>query len=145
MRRRFGNTPKRYGISLQGTRIDDVHPQSETNSIPSQFVRGRVLRSQCMRRRTSGSRRTLQTASLQRFCSSRDGFRFGTTHSAAQRTRRTQAYRNTMHGFSTVDARKTSLGGASEHKRQHCRSLHETSGWTENAVARKENWTSNLG
>ena len=41
--------------------------------------------------------------------------------------------------------RKTSVGGSSGHEEQCCRSLHETSGWTENAVARKETWTSNLG
>ena len=31
------------------------------------------------------------------------------------------------------------------HEEQHHRSLHETSEWIENAVARKETWTSNLG
>ena len=31
------------------------------------------------------------------------------------------------------------------HEEQHCRSLHETSEWIENAVARKETWTSNPG
>ena len=40
---------------------------------------------------------------------------------------------------------KTSVGGSSGHERQYCWSLHETSGWTENAVARKETWTSNPG
>ena len=31
------------------------------------------------------------------------------------------------------------------HEEQHCRSPHETSGWIENAVARNEIWTSNVG
>ena len=31
------------------------------------------------------------------------------------------------------------------HEEQHCRSPHETSEWIENAVARKEIWTSNPG
>ena len=64
--------------------------------------------------------------SLQRCSSSRDGFRFGTTHSTAQRIGRTQAYRNTMLGNTTVDTRKTSVGGVSGHERQHCRSLRLT-------------------
>ena len=42
-----------------------------------------------LRRRTVGTRRPLQGTSLQRFSSSRDGFRLGKTHSAAQATRRT--------------------------------------------------------
>ena len=75
--------------------------------------------------------KTLQGTAQQRFSSPRDGFRFGTTPSAAQRTKRTQAHRNVMFGHTTVDVRKTSVGGASEHERQYCRSLHETSGWTE--------------
>ena len=40
---------------------------------------------------------------------------------------------------------KVSVGGSSGHERQYCRSHHETSAWTENAVARKETWTSNPG
>ena len=40
-----------------------------------QFMRSRVLRSQCLRRRTSGTCRTLPRTALQRFSSSRDGFR----------------------------------------------------------------------
>ena len=44
------------------------------------FVRSRVLRSQCLPMRTSGvSPETLQRTSLQRFSSSRDGFRFDTS------------------------------------------------------------------
>ena len=57
-----------------------------------------LLRSQCLRRRTSGTCRTLQGTALQRFSSSRDGLRFGKTHSTAQGTRRTQTYRNAMLG-----------------------------------------------
>ena len=53
--------------------------------------------------------------------------------------------RTAVHVFTTVDTRQTSIGGASENERQYCRPLHETSGWTENAVARKETWTSNPG
>ena len=62
----------------------------ETDSDQSQLMRRRVPRSQCLRRRIVGTRRTLQGTSLQRFSSSRDGFRFGKTHSTGQGTRRTQ-------------------------------------------------------
>ena len=72
---RFGNAPKRYAISLQCTRCDDVQLMPETDRNQSQLLRCRVLPSQCLRRRTSGSRRTLQKTSLQRFSSSRKGFR----------------------------------------------------------------------
>ena len=51
-----------------------------------------VLRSQCLRRRTVGTRRTLQGTSLQSFSSSRNGLTLGKTHSAAPRTRRTQTH-----------------------------------------------------
>ena len=129
--------------SVAGYR-DDVQPKSETVCNQTQFMRSRVLRSQCLRRRIVGIRRTLQGTALQRFSSSRDGFRFGTTHSTAQETRWTLACRNTMLGNTTVDTRKVSVGGSSGHERQYCRSHHETSVWTENAVARKETWTSNL-
>ena len=40
---------------------------------------------------------------------------------------------------------KTSIGESNGHEEQHCRSLHETSGWIANAVARKESWTLNPG
>ena len=52
---------------------------SETASDQCQFMRSRVLRSQSLRRRTDGTRRALQGTSLQRFGSSRDGFRLGKT------------------------------------------------------------------
>ena len=71
---------------------DDVKQEPERDRNQSQFLRSRVLRSQCLRRRTSGSCRTLQRNSLQRFSSSPNGFRFGTSHSTAQETRRTQAH-----------------------------------------------------
>ena len=45
----------------------------------------------------------------------------------------------------TVDTGETSICESSGHEEQYCRSLHETSGWTGNAVARKETWTSNPG
>ena len=67
---------------------DNVQPESETDSDQSKFSRSRVLRSQCLRRRTVGTRRTLPGTSLQRFSSSRDGFRLGKTHSTAKVTRR---------------------------------------------------------
>ena len=89
------------------------------------------------------TRKTLQGTSQQSFSSSRDGFRFGKTPCAAQGTRRTPAYRNTMLGNTTVDTRKTSVGGASGHEEQHCRSLHETSGWIANTF--DEAWAANLG
>ena len=53
------------------TQRDDVQPKSETDSDQSQFMRSRVLRSQCLHRRTVGTRRTLQGTSLQSFSSSR--------------------------------------------------------------------------
>ena len=43
------------------------------------------------------------------------------------------------------DTRETSVCESSGHEEQHCRSLHETSGWIANTVAREETWTSNLG
>ena len=67
------------------------------------------LRSQCLRRRTSGTRRNSS-----RSCTANVSVRLemdsasGTTHSTAQRTRRTQC-RNTLRGYSTVDTRKTCL------------------------------------
>ena len=73
----------------------NVQPESETDSDQSQFMRSRVLRSQHLRRRTVGTRRTLQGTALQRCSSSRDGFRLGKTHSTAQGTRRTQTHRKT--------------------------------------------------
>ena len=109
MGRRFSNAPKRYGISLQCAGSDDVQQKSEADSNQSQFMRGRVLRIQCLRRRTSGTRRSLQGTAPQPSSSSRDGFRSRTTHSTAQRTRRTQAYRKTMLGCTTVDMKKKRL------------------------------------
>ena len=105
----------------------------------------RVLRSQCLRKRTVGTRRTLQRTSLQRFSSSRDRFRLGKTHSTAQGTRRTRTYRNTMPCNTPVDPRETFVGESSGHEEQHCRSLHETSGWIAKTVAREETRTSNSG
>ena len=42
------------------TRSDDVQKEPETGSSQSQFLRSRVLSRECLRRRTSGSRRTLR-------------------------------------------------------------------------------------
>ena len=81
----------------------------------------------------------LQGTSPQRFSSSRDGFRLGKALSTAQRTRRTQTYRNTMLCNTTF------VGESSGHEEQHCRSLHETSGLIANTVAREETWNSNPG
>ena len=136
--RRFGNTPECYGISLQCAERDTVQPKSETDSDQSQFVRSSVLRSQCLRRRTVGTRRTLKGTSL-------NGFRLGKIHSAAQGTRWTQTHRDTMPCNTTMDTRETFVGESSGHEERHCRSLHETSGWIANTVAREETWTSHLG
>ena len=46
---------------------DTVQPESETDSDQSQFMRSRFPRSQCLRRRTVGTRRTLQETSQRRF------------------------------------------------------------------------------
>ena len=139
------HTPKCYGISLRCTERDKVQPMSVTDSDQSQFLRSRVLRSQCLRTRTVGTRRTLQGTLLHRlqFVSRWTKIRQDTFYSAG--TRRTQTYRNTMHCNTTVDTRKTFVGESSGHEEQHCRCLHETSGWIANAVARKETWTSNPG
>ena len=64
-------------------------------------------------------------------------------HSTAQGTRRTQTHRNTMPCNTTVYTRETFVGESSGHEEQHCRSLHGTSGWIANTVAREETWTSN--
>ena len=48
MDRRFGNAPKRHGISLQCAGRDDVQPKSEADSNQSQLTPSRVLRSQCL-------------------------------------------------------------------------------------------------
>ena len=141
----FDNTPKCYGISLRCTERDSVQPMSETDSDQSQFMRSRVLRSKCSCKRTVGTRRSLEGTSLQRFSSSRDGFRLGKTHSTAYGTSPTQTHRNTMRGNTTVDTRETSISVSSGHEEQHCRSLHGTSGWIANTVAREETWTSNPG
>ena len=60
-------------------------------------------------------------------------------------TQGTQTHFNTMLGSTTVDTRETSLCESSGHEKQHCRSLHETSGWIANTVACEETWTSNPG
>ena len=86
--------PKCHGISLRCTECENVQPKPETNSDQPQFLRSRVLRSQCLRRTTVGTRRTLRGTSLERFSSSRGGFKLGKTHSTGKRTRRTQTYRN---------------------------------------------------
>ena len=122
---RFGNTPKCYGISLRCTERDTVQLESATDSNQSQFMRSRVLRSQCLSRRTVGTRGTLEGTSLQRFSSSRDGLRLGKTHSTAQGTRRTQTHWNTMLGNTAVDTREMSICGSSGYEEQHCRSLEE--------------------
>ena len=78
--RRFGNTPECYGISLRCTDRNDVQPKSEADCNQSQFSRSRVQRRLCLRRRTVVTHRTLR-GTLQRFSSSRDGFRLGKTQS----------------------------------------------------------------
>ena len=44
-----------------------------------------------------------------------------------------------------IREKRLSVGRVDTKNNKYCRSLHETSGRTENAVARKETWTSNLG
>ena len=44
-----------------------------------------------------------------------------------------------------IREKRLSVGRVDTKSNKYCRSLHETSGWTENAVARKETWTSNPG
>ena len=105
----------------------------KANCNQSQFMRSRVLRSQCLRRRIVGTRSTLQGTSLKSFSSSRNGFRLGNTHSAAQRTRWTQTHRDTMLVNTAVGTRETSICKSSGHEEHYCRSLHETSGWIEHS------------
>ena len=50
-----------------------------------------------------------------------------------------------MFCHTTVDTRETFVGESSGHEEQHCRSLHETSGWIANTVAGEETWTPNPG
>ena len=45
----------------------------------------------------------------------------------------------------TVDARETSICESNGHEEQHCRSLHETSGWIANTIICEEAWASNPG
>ena len=122
------------------------HHMSEADSNQSQFMRSRVLRSQCLRRRIVGTRRTLQGTS-QRFSSSRDGFRLGKTHSAAQRSRWTQTHRDTMLVNTAVDTRKNVYrwGEWTQKTILQISSRNTWIGWTENDVARKETWTANPG
>ena len=43
--------------------------------------------------------------------------------------------------FATVDQRKTPVGWTREYEKQYSRPLHEVFGWTTNAVALEESWT----
>ena len=117
---------------------------SETASDQSQFMRSRVPRSQCLRR-TDVTRRTLQGTSLQRFSSSRDGFRLGKTTFYSAGDQADSNTSNTMPCNTTVYTRETFVDDSSGHEEQHCRSLHGTSGWIANTAAREETWTSNPG
>ena len=74
----------RYHCNVQER--DDVQPKSEADSNQFQFMRKRVVLSQCLRKKTSGTRTTLQGTVIQSFSSFRDGFISSTTHSTAQRT-----------------------------------------------------------
>ena len=71
--------------------------------------------------------------------------RLGKIQTTAQGTRQIQTYRNTMPCNTTGYSRETSICESSGREEQHCRTLYETSGWSANAVARKETWTSNPG
>ena len=88
------------------------------------------FRSQCLRRRTGGTRRTLQETSLHDNVSVRLEMDSDSARHIlfAQGTRRTQTHRKTMLGNATVDTRETSICESSGHQEQHCRSLYETSG-----------------
>ena len=118
---------------------------SETASDQCQFMRSRVLRSKCLRRRTDGTRRALQGTSLQRFGSSRDGFRLGKTtfYSAGDQADSNTSKYDALQ-YNSVHERNV-CRDSSGHEEQHCRSLHGTSGWIANTVAREETWTSNPG
>ena len=69
----------------------------------------------------------LEGTSLQSLSSSRNGFRLGKTHSAAQRTRWTQTHRDAVLVNTAVDTRETSIRESSGLEGQHSRSFHETS------------------
>ena len=130
---------------MQCAERDDVQSESETDSDQSQFMRSRVPRSQRLRGRTVGTRRTLQGISLRCCSTSRDGLRLGKTHSAAQGTGWTQTHRDTMLVNTAVDTGETSICKSSGHEEQHSRSLHETPGWIANTDACEEAWASNPG
>ena len=83
-----------------------MQPKSEADSDQSQFMRSRVLRSQRLRRRIVGTRRTLQGTSLRRCSSSRDGLRLGKTHSAAQGNHERSRYPRNL-GYISMKTRTT--------------------------------------
>ena len=56
-------------------------------------------------------------------------------------TKRTQAHRNSLFGWTAMDQRKSSIGWMRRYDRRYSGFLHEVFGWTKNAVALKEAWT----
>ena len=114
--------------------VTGYHCDVQNVTMCNRSLKQTVLRSQCLRKRTVGTRRTLQGTTLQRFSSSRDGFRLGGLK-----------HRNTMFDNTTLGTRETSIRESSGHEEQHCRSLHKTSGWIANTVACEEAWASNPG
>ena len=137
---------KRYGISWQRTRSDDVQPKSGTDSNQSQFVRSRVLRSVVQAQGnfwvSQNSSRNF-TATFQ-FVSRWIQIPHVTFHSEEDHADSSTLKFDVR--VATVDQRKKSLSmGRVNTKDKHCRSLHERSGWTENSFARKETWISNRG
>ena len=131
---------------MKCTERDKAQPKSETDSDQSQCMRSRESSTQPVLAQENfwdlpNSPRNCSTTFSVRLVMDSDSAR----HSTAQGTRRTQTHRNTMPCNTTVDTKETSIFESSGHEDQHCRSLHETSEWIANTVARKETWTSNLG
>ena len=102
------NAPKRYGISVRCTGRDDLQHRRRSVSVHAKQSSTQPVLAQENFWDSKNSARNSTTNVSVRFP---DGFRFGTTLSTAQMTRRTQAYLNTMLGY-TKDTRKSLSVGA---------------------------------
>ena len=125
---------------MRCTERDSAPPKSETDSDQSQFIRSRVLRSQCLRRRTVGTPRTLQGTSLQRVSSSRGRFRprQDTFYSAGDQGGLEHIEIRCLATLQWIREKRLSVSRV-DTKNNTGRSLHETSGWIAKTVAREKN------
>ena len=72
----------------------------------------------------------------------RNGFKLGKTHSGPGGLKHIEIRCLSIQQWIRE---KTSICKSSGHEEQHCRFLHETSGWIANTVACEEAWASNPG